>query len=265
MLTDYPAPFYPGDSAAPLEPRSQSDGGKLRSARGLWRYRVSGQRRSNVIIAVLISIGIHASAFLFIGPTKERGARVLKDETPTIALTMPNLEDIEEPDRTATDSDQPVDATAFVPTQADLPQMPRPDDFVQKIDFNSLIERPDMSAAKVFAVPDNINRGAAIRQSIGTIFNLADLDRIPQALFQPPPVFPAQYKHDVTTATVRVQFIVDTNGNVVRPFVVDSTHVGFNEAATVGVGKWKFKPGIKAGRRVNTRMEVPIIFTTVEE
>lgn len=216
-------------------------------------------------LAAVVSVAIHASAFLFIGPTKEPSAKVLTNDTPVIAITMPQLQDLEDPERTRADTDEPPETATVVPMQADLPQVATSTDFVQKVDFNSLIERPDMSAAKVFAIPENIDRGANIRRSLGAVFNLADLDRIPEALVRVSPIFPTQLKRDVLEATVRVQFIVDTNGQVVNAVAVESTHAGFNEAAVVGVSKWKFRPGWKAGRRVNTRMEVPIVFKISEE
>jgi periplasmic protein TonB len=113
-------------------------------------------------------------------------------------------------------------------------------------------------------VPDNINRGT-LRQNIGTVFNISDLDRQPEALVQTPPLYPYALKREGATATVRVQFIVDSDGHVVNPVVIDSTHSGFNDAAMQGVSKWKFRAGMKGGRRVNTRMEVPILFKVTGE
>jgi protein TonB len=67
-------------------------------------------------------------------------------------------------------------------------------------------------------------------------------------------------KREAQSATVRVEFVVDSTGRVVAPYVVASTHFGFNDAAVAGVAKWKFRPGIRGGKRVNTRMQVPILF-----
>jgi periplasmic protein TonB len=81
---------------------------------------------------------------------------------------------------------------------------------------------------------------------------------------QPTPLYPPALKREGLTATVRVEFIVDIRGQVLDPFVVDSTHHGFDEAAVAGVLRWKFKPGVRMGRRVNTRMQVPIIFKVAD-
>jgi protein TonB len=51
----------------------------------------------------------------------------------------------------------------------------------------------------------------------------------------------------------------------VAPLVTDSSHHGFDDAAMVGVSKWKFRPGMKAGRKVNTRVRQMITFTVGDE
>lgn len=260
MISDYPVPFIHLRGALL---RKHRPGVGVASSR--WHYATTGHPRTRLITAFVASAAVHAAAFLFIGPTKEARPKVITNDTPVIAITMPQLQDLEDVDRVANDNQELPETATVVPMQADLPQVAASTDFIQKVDFNSLIDRPDMSAAKVFAVPENIDRGANIRQSIGAVFNLSDLDRIPEALVRVSPIFPPQYKRDVLQATVRVQFIVDTNGLVVNPVVVDTTHTGFNDAALVGVSKWKFRPGWKAGRRVNTRMEVPIVFKITEE
>ncbi len=213
--------------------------------------------------AALISAAIHAVVLFGVGRAPPK-RHVVVEETPTIQLQMPDLKDLDEPAPVPTAGDTPVDNVSFAPMQPDLPQLVQSSDFVQQIDLASLLERPDLTAAKVFVIPDNISRGT-IRQNLGTIFNLADLDRPPEALVQTPPLYPFQLKREGITATVRVQFIVDSNGHVVNAFVSESSHPGFNESAIQGVSKWRFRAGMKGGRRVNTRMEVPIIFRITDD
>ncbi len=57
-----------------------------------------------------------------------------------------------------------------------------------------------------------------------------------------------------------VAFIVNTKGEVVDAIAIRATNAAFAEAAVRAVLQWKFKPGMKNGRLVNTRMQVPIIF-----
>ena len=159
----------------------------------------------------------------------------------------------------------PVDLSIPVPMQADLPALARPTDFVQALDFSSLLERPDMKDAKISVIPDHIRRGVDLREKIGNIFNIGDLDRPPEPIIQQAPLFPFNLKREAIQGRVRVEFVVDTEGRVHNPFVVESSHPGFEEAALVGVSRWKFRAGIKAGRKVNTRMQVPILFKILDE
>lgn len=60
---------------------------------------------------------------------------------------------------------------------------------------------------------------------------------------------------------VVVEFIITTSGDVVEARVVRSTHREFENAAVRAVRKWKFAPGEKDGRKVNTRVEQVVEFS----
>lgn len=230
---------------------------------GAWRYSCQRRSRSFVVAALVFSAGLHAVLFFGAGERKKPVIQRPASDAMLIALVIPEIKELEpEPETVPSDpSDAPPEFSAPVPMQADLPQLPQPSDFVQKIDFSSLVERPDLTEAKIMTIPDTPRRGTKIVESIGSIFNLADLDRIPEPVFQPPPAYPNTMKRDVFSATVVVEFIVNTEGRVINAFASDSKDRGFNEAAVTGVERWKFRAGQKAGRKVNTRMRVPINFT----
>lgn len=172
------------------------------------------------------------------------------------------MKDLEEPEPTELNDAPPsVDMATLVPMQADLPQIPSPSDFVQQIDFSTLLERPDFSQVKVVAIPETFRGGAEkIAQKLGKIFNLADLDRVPEPVFQPAPAYPQAMKREGVSGVVVVEFIVDTDGRVIDAFAIESLYSGFNDAAVAGVRQWKFRAGIRGGHKVNTRMRVPIHF-----
>lgn len=213
------------------------------------------------LLAIAISLGLHASVLLGIGPPRRKAAPVVQDETHLIRLAIPDLRELEEVEIAPGDkTPPPLDPGIIVPMQADLPQLPQPGDFVQQLNFASLLEKPDFSNVQVYVVPEHFRSGSSLAQQIGKIFNLSDLDRIPEPVFQPPPQFPFAMRREAHTGTVVVEFIVDVSGVVREPFVRESTHRGFDDAAVTGVSRWKFRPGFKAGSKVNTRMRVPIIF-----
>lgn len=234
--------------------------------RDSWRYVCLHRSRPMLTLAMVISAGLHLAVLFGIkrAPPPPRTAAV----TEWIAIALPpQLKELEEePDPTPRDPSEPVvDLAPPVPMQADLPALARPDDFVQALDVSTLIERPDLRDSKIRIIPEHISRGVDLRQRIGTIFNLADLDRPPEPVVQPAPVFPFNLKREAIQGRVRVEFVVDTEGRVHQPFVIESSHPGFDEAACTGVARWKFRPGIRNGRKVNTRMQVPIVFKIVDD
>jgi protein TonB len=233
------------------------------AAPGSWRYSAPNHTRRIYFLAALISASCHALVFFGTG-RHHQVIRAMDVEKPNvIRIAMPDLKDLEEPEPVVTDEPPPPAEALYAPTLMDVPnRIALPTDFVQKIDFASLIPPPDMNSAKVFVIPSHILRGVT-GQGMANIFNLADLDRIPEPVVQPAPVFPRSLRREVFSAKVVVEFIVDTEGRVHTPVVVETTHDGFNDAAMAGVSRWRFRAGMKGGRKVNTRMSVPILFKLV--
>jgi RNA polymerase sigma factor (sigma-70 family) len=126
------------------------------------------------------------------------------------------------------------------------------------------------------------------------------LERTPTPTFQARPFYPAEPRRLGLSAEVLVDFVVDKNGDVqnvqpvrpapdgeaqavvkLSPFTVATTAVAgailpdagasakyqgeFEAAAVQAVSKWKFKPGMKGGRDVNTHLQVPVVFTVSEK
>lgn len=231
-----------------------------------WRFSSGHPSRLMLTTAMLISAGLHLG--LLFGIRRSAPPPAKKADTEMIALMLlpPQLKELEEElDSTPREDSPPLDLALPVPMQADLPAIARPEDFVQAFDFSSLLEKPDLSQTKISVIPEHIRRGVDLREKIGAIFNIADLDRSPEPIVQPAPVFPFNLKRESIEGRVRVEFVVDTEGRVHHPFVIESTHPGFEEAAMIGVARWKFRPGMKNGRKVNTRMQVPIVFKILDD
>lgn len=89
---------------------------------------------------------------------------------------------------------------------------------------------------------------------------LASADRPPQVVSQKDPEYPFSMRLSGNRGKVVLQFVVDPNGDVVKVEVVSSSHPDFEAPAVEALLKWKFKPGLKDGRPVFARMQVPIIF-----
>lgn len=183
-------------------------------------------------------------------------------------MEMPPIEELDEPEKVF-DPDaaqqEELDPGAYVPMQADVPSIITDATFVQKLDYASLLPKPDFDAAKVVSIPSRIAHGKVRPDQIQDLFNLGDLDRVPEPILQRPPVFPPSLKNEVREAEVVVDFIVGADGKVPWAKVYSSTHRGFEDAAVLGVSRWQFRPGMKNGRKVATRMRVPLKFRVVDD
>ena len=96
--------------------------------------------------------------------------------------------------------------------------------------------------------------------STAKIYDLGELDQKPEVRgTRAMPVFPMRSGSGIADQAT-LEFIVDTNGDVRDIKVVASTNKEFEQPAKEAVSKWKFSPGKKGGRAVNTRMRIPISF-----
>ncbi|HWZ94438.1 MAG TPA: TonB family protein [Opitutaceae bacterium] len=87
------------------------------------------------------------------------------------------------------------------------------------------------------------------------------LDRAPEAVRQPHPIYPIDAKNTGKSGEVVVAFVVDESGRVLNPRVVRSTDPIFEEATLNAVKQWRFAPGTLHGVPVHFRMSVPVAFT----
>ncbi|MEO6567659.1 MAG: TonB family protein [Opitutaceae bacterium] len=95
----------------------------------------------------------------------------------------------------------------------------------------------------------------------GPVLDISELDGIPQVKYRTDVQYPFEMRRLGLDGQVVVEFVVDQDGNVNGAFAVRSSQSDFEVNAVSAVSKWKFKPGVKAAQNVNTRMQVPIVFT----
>lgn len=101
----------------------------------------------------------------------------------------------------------------------------------------------------------------ANRAAAASVFEIAQLDRRPAARFQARPQYPAAMRESGEPGQVVVEFVVDAEGNVQDAVARRSSRPEFESAAVDAVSKWKFLPGQKGGVNVNTRLQIPIVFS----
>lgn len=228
---------------------------------GSWRYPSAPKTHWSFALAIVAALSLHAAMFYGFNskPVRPRAAAPQAIEQ-VIQLEMPPVVP-EESDDKPTELAEESSPTVAVPQLAEVPTSVALTDFTQQIDLRPKTE-VDANALRSMTIPVNHGRGGSGLAGGGNIFKLSDLDRIPQVVAQPAPQFPQNPGLD--NGVVRLTFIVDADGNVRDPKIVSATDQAFETPAINGVKKWKFRPGMKGGRKVATLMEVPIRFELTE-
>lgn len=93
------------------------------------------------------------------------------------------------------------------------------------------------------------------------IFDLEELDEIPKAISRVSPIYPDTMRRAGLNGRVVMLFIVDEKGMVKNARVESSTNPAFSRPALDALRKWRFKPGVKDGRKVKTKMRQPMSFS----
>jgi protein TonB len=203
--------------------------------------------RRDTLIAFLLVLGIHVAVAMVPHRTAKRAQ--VEDDGPVVKITIPPMPPPDEPEKEPEQTDTPVIAP---PALADIPTTVPVDAFVTPT------EPPRPQGLNVGNVNINVQRTNLKNVKI---FDLADLDQIPSARFQPAPQYPFDMSRSNIGGTVVVDYICDSDGHVQDAHVASSSgSAELDQAAVAGVSKWIFKPGRKGGHAVNTRMEVPIGF-----
>lgn len=147
---------------------------------------------------------------------------------------------------------------------------PHTDDRIRRIagDAPGIAERLEAARApKTEPPPPPLIQTSTFTPKRGPTANLRPgrAQVLPMVREQPGPEYPPLLRAAGIEGKVLIQFVVDADGNVQQPEVLQSDHEGFNAAAQAAVAKWKFRPGTLDGRPVNTQLSVPIHFNLEKE
>lgn len=214
--------------------------------------------RKDLIIGLSVSVVVHWS-FLFLTQTPSAVVKHVAQAENLVKIEMPDLPP-EEPDKKPDDLPPDEDAVplAFAPPSlVDIPNVVPDASFVQQVEPPP---PPGIDQAKgVVTIP--ATRPSGFGRGLANLFDISQLDQIPVARVQPPPIYPYEMRRAGITGDVNVGFIVDSDGNVRDAYPISSSHREFEVPAVQAVSKWKFRPGRRGGKAVNTRMSVPIVFS----
>lgn len=232
---------------------------------GKWKYQTVRPSRWIGAFSVLFSIGLHAFALLGFNDRTVRAKPIVVDDSAYIQIAMPDLEEEKiDPVEILSDSEAVENIGIVVPMLTDLPTFVPLNSFVQPLDFTPALPNR-LENVSLSTIPVNIDRTAAAAQKLGKIFDISQLDRQPQPIIQQAPIFPFELKKEYAESNVLVGFIINTKGDVVSPYAIRADNHRFAEAALVAIAKWKFRPGYRGGRPVNTRTQIEVRFRVTDD
>jgi TonB family protein len=91
------------------------------------------------------------------------------------------------------------------------------------------------------------------------IYQAEEVDRQPEPIKSVKPELP--YYLTMTSGRVEIQVIVASDGGIRDARVVHSTEADLRKYCLDALTNWKFKPGLKGGKPVNTRLTIPFVIT----
>jgi protein TonB len=91
-------------------------------------------------------------------------------------------------------------------------------------------------------------------------FDVADLEKRPEAVSQIPPVYPPELRKARIEGSVTLVFVLSEQGRVEEPRVENSSRPEFEKPALEAIRKWRFRPGMKDGQPVRTYVRIPMRF-----
>lgn len=209
--------------------------------------RVASRGQVAAALAGLISMGL----FGLLTMINKAAKRMPPAESPpapvVVAKPPPDAPEIEKP--------KPPEGPKEHTVQAKLPELVTP---VETQPIVPTFEAPSL-------VPHGV--GSFVTGSFWTpekLFEPGELDQRPNPIHRVKPEYPHEKKLQKVDGWARVVFVVDELGRVRDPEVEAASGRDFGEAALRAIRSWRFEPGMKDGRAVQTRLRQPFTFSTAD-
>jgi TonB family protein len=92
-------------------------------------------------------------------------------------------------------------------------------------------------------------------------YDASDVDYPPKLVSQMPIKYPPDARREQVEGRVIISALITIEGKADKMVAVESEPEGvFDEAAFNSLRQWQFRPGIRDGRLVNTRIKIPLSF-----
>ena len=205
----------------------------------------------DLIIGILVSVALHSSFLFGFNRKAPPVHRAAEKKEAVIQFEMPPLDE-EKPEKVEDLADEQPQNVLAPPSLVDVPTVVPINAFTQPL---TPPPPPGLTPSTGVVNIPVLKPGANFGRGIKDLFDINNLDHKPVARVQPQPTYPYEMSRAGISGEVVVEFIINTNGDVIQTQVTRSSHREFELPAVVAVQKWKFKPGRKGGRPVNVRAQ----------
>lgn len=214
----------------------------------------------DLIIGIGLSLAVHGVTLLAFNNKNAAPKAPPAPKEEVIQFEMPPLE--EEKEETLEELiDEPVQNQLAPPSLVDVPTVVPVNAFTMPL---TPPPPPGLTPSKGAINIPVVKPGSNFGSGIKNLFNVGDLDQKPVERSRPPPNYPYEMMRAGVSGLVTILCIINTEGNIIEAQVVKSTNREFESPALQAVSKWKYKPGKKGGKAVNTRVQFDIEFNIAD-
>lgn len=83
----------------------------------------------------------------------------------------------------------------------------------------------------------------------------------PRLMHSVPPVYPRELRDERVMGEVLIDMLITVEGTVTDVRVAHATDVRFGDAAAAAASQWTYTPALQDGKPIETRIQVPIVFS----
>lgn len=201
-------------------------------------------------------------------PPLEPEPEALHPDLPEMELPEWQPPDTTLPDMTLPAPDMPPLALPDLePAQPEPPQLASPSLHAVSVSALPVQSSPlnlkvNLSVAKAPA-PHAVARSSpsGVLAAMPSRYGLHEVDEKPSGIATLKPLYPYRARRQGIEGQVTVRFLVDQEGRTKELTIVEATPPGvFDQAVRETVPRWRFKPGAKEGKPVDTWVEMTIRF-----
>ncbi|MEJ1972671.1 MAG: TonB family protein [Lacunisphaera sp.] len=172
----------------------------------------------DLIVGIAVSLALHSSIIVF-SRKNVAPPRFSPPKEESVQLEMPPLEE-EKEDKIEELNNDPVENLIAPPSLQDTPTIVPVDAFTQTL---APPPPPGLTPSKgAITIPVN-KPGANFGKGISNLFNIGDLDQQPVARVRQAPTYPYDMRRAGINGTVVVEFIINTEGDVIQTNIVRSS------------------------------------------